>query len=191
MSDAPATPPPTDAAAAAAAAAAKPAAGPALPLLLGAAAGALVIGAVAGMFLVGPMVVKGRAASALASADGHGGAKPGGKEGKKHGGKEGGKTGLFKLENIIVNPAGSQGTRFLMTTVAIELADEKEREVLSEREVQIRDRVVTVLEACSMEQLMLPGVRDSLRARIAIALEPVLGDEVSHFTIYMPQFVIQ
>lgn len=84
----------------------KPApAGPALPVLLGAAGGALVVGAVVGLFVLGPVIVKSRkpaSTGAAAAAEASGKEKKHGEKGKK--GEKGG-AALFKLENIIVNPA--------------------------------------------------------------------------------------
>jgi flagellar protein FliL len=168
----------------------KPApAGPALPVLLGAAGGALVVGAVLGMFVVGPLVVKMRkpADAATAAAEG----KEKGKEKKKEGKKGAGEAALFKLENVIVNPAGSQGARFVMTTVAFQLEDEKQNEAMRAKEIQLRDKVVGVIESQTLEALTLPGARDTLRARIARAVEPIIHEEVPHVEVFLPSFVIQ
>lgn len=189
MSDAPSNPP----AETAAEGAKKPAAaGPALPVLLGATAGALVVGAVLGMFLVGPLVVKStrKPADAAAAAEGHGKEQKDKKE-KKGGKHGGGESALFKLDNVIVNPAGSQGTHFVMTTVAFALEDEKQNEALRAKEIQLRDRVVGVIESQTLESLALPGARDTLRARITRAVEPLIHEEVPHFEVFLPSFVIQ
>ena len=53
------------------------------------------------------------------------------------------KTVLFELQNVIVNPAGSQGQRFIVATVAFEVATEEIRNTLHESETQIRDGVTT------------------------------------------------
>lgn len=109
------------------------------------------------------------------------------KEGE-HGAEQGGK--LFKLDNLIVNPAGSQGARFLMTTVAIETVGEETEARLKAREIEVRDRVLSVLERKTLEQLTQPSARDSLKKEIAAALAPTVGKK-ARLRVYLPQFVIQ
>ena len=112
------------------------------------------------------------------------------KEKKKHSGKEEkGEGSVFKIENLIVNPAGTEGSRFLMATVAFELDDPKAEETLRSSEIAIRDKIISVLENQTMEMLTRPGARDSLRNRLAEAVSPFADD--AEMRVYLPQFVIQ
>lgn len=186
MSEAAAKPPDSPAGAAAKA-------GPALPLLASAAAGGLVIGAVCGMFLLGPMVRPKPTAAPAAShgeeSEDHGEEGGHGASSGAHGEGGGHKSTVFRLDNIIVNPAGSQGARFLMASVAVEVPDSKMEEKLRGKEVQVRDAVISILESHSLQQLTLPGARDSLRARITETIVPMAGSR--KIKVYLPQFVIQ
>ncbi len=174
----------------------KPAAkGPALPLVLGVSAGTLVAGAALGLLLVAPRVTAMRAASspaAQAAAHGEEDAHAGddGKE-KGHGGKEKGgheKPSGYRMDNIIVNPAGSNGTRFLMASVAIEVDNPKLSAVLKERDVPLRDAVISTIERQTLDDLTRLGARDSLRLQLVKALTPVVG---ARPRVYLPQFVLQ
>jgi flagellar FliL protein len=160
-------------------------------LVIGVAAGALVAGGALGMLLVGPQVVAARnpnaAAAAAAKAEGGHGEKKGG-HGGGHG--EGEKADFYHLENIIVNPAGSQGSRFLMASVAIQLPDSKVEARFKEREVMLRDIVISTLERQTMEQLNRPGARDSVRDELVRRIQPIAGTD-EPLQIFMPQFVIQ
>ena len=97
---------------------------------------------------------------------------------------------LVQLANIIVNPAGSQGTRFLMASVAISVGDEEAQKTLSDHEVELRDRVTSILEAQTMAQLTMPGARDSLKLKIAQAAGTIVGPTVP-LKVFLPQYVIQ
>jgi len=90
----------------------------------------------------------------------------------------------------VVNPAGSQGSRFLMATVAVTVADEAAEKVLRSHEVEFKDKVVTILETLTMAQLSAPGARDSLRVKIAAAAGTIIGPRVP-VKVFLPQFVIQ
>jgi len=179
----------------------KPAAGvqlPALPyLLIGIVVGALTAGVALGALLVAPRVNTMRHAMALKAkldpAQKHdaAGKKDKSKDKDKKG--EAGKPPVYKLDNIIVNPAGSQGQRFLMCSVAIESDDSKALDQLREHEIELRDKVVTLLSSQSLERLTADNCRDTLRAELQRAIHPVLGAEFkeTELRVYLPQFVVQ
>ena len=96
---------------------------------------------------------------------------------------------MFKLENLIVNPAGSQGARFLMTSVAIDVPSDKVEAHLREHEAEVRDAVMSALESETLDMLTRPGARDSIKDRIARIVVPLAGDPDIH--IFLPQYVIQ
>jgi flagellar FliL protein len=107
----------------------------------------------------------------------------------KHKGKEGEKVPLYKIDNIIVNPAGSQGARFLMVSLAIEAPDARALDRLREREAQVRDVVTSVLERQTLEMLTRLGARERMKSELISAVAPIAG--VRALDIYLPQFVIQ
>jgi flagellar FliL protein len=112
---------------------------------------------------------------------------------ESHGGEARGKEGsgrIVRLDNLIVNPAGSEGSRFLMASVAFEVETESAEKALKDREVQLRDQVVTTLESQTMQQLTQPFARDSLKRQIGRAVTGLLGPKTA-VTVYLPQFVIQ
>lgn len=175
-----------------ASAAGKAAGGPAPIVLIAVVVLALAAGAALGGLLVGPKVIQARHAAAVAaSKDPH---KKDKKKDKKKG-KEGeaGKASVYKIDNIIVNPAGSSGGRFLMCSVVVQPEDDKLVDVLRDREVDLRDRVLTQLTSTTLDQLTGPGARDSLRARLAVTVRGVLDkeDRQAELKIFLPQFVIQ
>ena len=147
-----------------------------LPII--AAAGALLVGVAAGMFVIAPRLP----GAAPAAAEAEAGAGEG-KEGEAQ------KKVLFELQNVIVNPAGSQGQRFIVATVAFEVASEQIRNVLHESETQIRDAVTGVLEKKTVDELLAVGARDSLRSAFAEVVKPYLkGAKVQ---VFIPQFLVQ
>jgi len=157
-------------------------------LLIGVVVAALAVGSWAGMFLVGPKLVAARAAapaSGPASESQDAPAKE--KKGKKG---EGGKPSVYRIDNLIVNPAGSQGQRFLMCSVALELPDDKTVDLMHDHDVEIRDAIVSVLESQTLEEVTRPGARDTLRARIANVTRPY-AKGAEFLRVFLPQFVIQ
>jgi flagellar basal body-associated protein FliL len=101
-----------------------------------------------------------------------------------------GKSVVFRIDNIVVNPAGSAGQRFVMAAVAFDLDDERALSILREHEMQVRDAVISTLEAQTLESLTRPGARDSLKDLLAGTVRPMLGRD-RRVRVYLPQFVIQ
>jgi flagellar protein FliL len=171
-----------------------PAIAPQQLILVGAVVVALAAGAVAGLLLLGPRFAAMRGAAPAESAAGgpdqEKDAESAKEKGKGGHGKEAEKAVVFRLDNLIVNPAGSHGTRFLMASVAVEVPDAKIEAQLRERDFQVRDAVIAVLERQSLETITAPGGRDSVKARLAETLGPMVGRRVP-LHIYLPQFVIQ
>jgi flagellar FliL protein len=135
---------------------------------------ALLVGAAVGAFVVAPRLAGGAPAAEEAAEGGEKGAE---------------KPVLYSLQNVIVNPAGSQGQRFIVATVAFEVATEKIRLQLHESETQLRDAVTGVLEKRTVEELLRPGARDGLRGDFERAATPFLkGAKVK---VFIPQFLVQ
>ena len=149
-----------------------------------AAAGCLVAGVGIGLFVVGPKLSGGASKPAEEAAAGE---SESGGEG--HGKEPKGEGRLVRVDNVVVNPAGSEGLRFLMVSVAFELHDEAAEAKLSSNEVQVRDAVTGVFEKQTMAQLTQPGARDSLKKELANAMHPIIGS--AKVRVYLPQFVIQ
>jgi flagellar basal body-associated protein FliL len=153
-------------------------------LLIGLTLGGAVLGGLLAAFVVAPRIIARQAPAAVDSADAAG---EHGTVQKERGGEP---AKLVELENLIVNPAGSQGNRFLMTSVAFAVADEKGQKLLDDSKVELRDRVTGVLENMTMAQLTAPGARDTLKARIAVVAGELLGPKTA-VRVFLPQFVIQ
>lgn len=142
---------------------------------------ATVLGGVVGVMVVAPMMIASRAQVAAGldpQADSTGG----------HGPAPAEKGPMFKIDNLIVNPAGSQGSRFLMVSVAVETPDAKTEEQLRRQEPRIRDLIIGLLEQQTMESLSRPGVRDELKAQLGDTISAIAGMKLRAF---LPQFVIQ
>lgn len=156
----------------------------------------LAIGGGTGAALVGPVVVKklGLVPSAhaadSASAEHDSTAIEEGAEGEK--GKEGASTApaVHLLENLVLNPAGSGGSRFLLMSVAIECSTAKGVEDLSSRDAELRDIILTSLGNKTVEQLTDVMNREGLKTEIMTAVAERFGAKTVK-RLYFPQFVVQ
>lgn len=109
----------------------------------------------------------------------------------KHG-EEGAETTahIFEVEDIIVNPAGTGGTRFLSASVGFELEYEDMMPLFKARQPQIRDALITILGSKNIEQLTDMRQKEIARLQIKRRVEQLLEtDELT--AVYFTDFVIQ
>jgi flagellar protein FliL len=97
---------------------------------------------------------------------------------------------IYQVDNLVLNPAGSGGLRFLLVSVAFDLPDDKVEAEARTREPEIRDVLLSVLGSRSVEELADIAGRDSLRTEIRGAVGRILP-RGSVRRVYFPQFVIQ
>ena len=97
---------------------------------------------------------------------------------------------ITPIEDIVVNPAGSGGTRYLCTTVALESTKSVVADEVAEREPQIRDTLIEILSKRTVEDLSALSTREELREEIKVAVNGLLvsGDVVG---VYLSNFVLQ
>jgi flagellar FliL protein len=142
-------------------------------------------GAALGMTTLGDTV--GPVLAARASAGGGGDDHGGGGGGH---GAEPATSAIHVVDNLVVNPARSGGTRFLLTSVAVEAPSPELVETVRARDVEIRAALILVLGAKSTEELSDIANRGVIAAEIHDAVVAVLGPELVH-QVLIPQFVIQ
>lgn len=97
---------------------------------------------------------------------------------------------IFEVEDIIVNPAGTGGTRFLSASVGFELEYEDLMPLFKARQAQIRDALITILGSKNIEQLTDMKQKEIARLQIKRRVEQLLEtDEL--IAVYFTDFVIQ
>lgn len=139
-------------------------------------------GGAIGAMAVGPKVgsvLAARATAAPKAKGGHGGG---------HG--EGESAPLHVVDNLVVNPAGSGGSRFLLTSIALETASADEAEELKLRDLEIRDAFLLVLGSKTVEQLSDIAQRAELSRELMDSVQALVGEGIVE-RILIPQFVIQ
>ncbi|GJG86601.1 hypothetical protein tb265_17820 [Gemmatimonadetes bacterium T265] len=178
-----------------------------LPVILAVVAG-LALGGGAGAFGVGPALASGITPSVAAAqvkhhaaksadaeadggdADGDAAADDEGDGGEKKGGKEGAAASVYTIDNLVLNPAGSGGTRFLLLSIAFEMKDAAALESIKSRDAELRDAILVTLGGKTVEQLSEMTARDSLKAELRAATAKALHTRGVR-RVYFPQFVIQ
>lgn len=153
-------------------------------------------------FLIIPKLQQGAGATEAAAPAEAGGehAKPEehGKpaEGKSEhgGGKEkglvGGKMSVPLSAKILVNVAGTMGTRYLLANVILVGANAEFKDKVANSDAQLRDVAANALSNKTIADLERPGARNLIRAELISVFNSVLGDG-SVNDLYLTDFAIQ
>ena len=97
---------------------------------------------------------------------------------------------FFKLDPMIVNPAGSNGERYLKATISLELNNPEVLAELEKRVPQIKNQINNILSSKSISQLQTNEDKEKLRRDI---LDRVNGMLVTGriTNVYLEEFVYQ
>jgi flagellar FliL protein len=108
------------------------------------------------------------------------------------GGQAGGvQYGEFKeLKDIIVNPAGTNGQRYLMVALGLESSSSKALTEVENREVVVRDTILKILSQYTVDELASIEHRNQTKDRLMEAVNGVLGGPQID-RLYFTQYVLQ
>ena len=113
------------------------------------------------------------------------------KDNGSHSSSHGSKAGdIYMIEQIIVNPAGTGGRRFLSTSIGFELETGEASSLLKEREAVVRDALITILSSQSVPELSDFKQRERLRKLIRLRVSKLLQTE-DLAAVYFTEFILQ
>jgi flagellar protein FliL len=97
---------------------------------------------------------------------------------------------VYIINDIIINPAGTQGTRFLLTTIGMEVNTNNAYNELERKELQVRDVLNSILTSKRLDELVNVNLRDDLREEIMVDVNRLLQNgKLEH--VYFSKFIIQ
>lgn len=139
-----------------------------------------------GQFVLIPSLQKKIAAAPLTAEAAAEGGHGKGNEGKD--GKEGSPN--YEFQNVVVNLAGTMGTRYLKTTFLVTGAEADIKTVFEENKPRLTDVTLNVLSSLSLSDLEEPGAKNVLREKLVAAYNQALGRKVAE-QVYFSDFVVQ
>lgn len=122
-------------------------------------------------------------AHAPAESGGHGHGKEG-KEGKENGAPN------YEFQNVVVNLAGTMGTRYLKTSFLVTGADAGIKAAFEANKPRLTDVTLNVLSSLTLADLEEPGAKNVIREKLVTAYNQALGRKVAE-QVYFSDFVIQ
>ncbi len=125
-------------------------------------------------------------AAAHAAPAAEGGDKAG--HGKK--GDAAGPSNSYEFTNIVVNLAGTMGTRYLKTTFLVTGKDANLREYFNRDKAKMVDVTLNVLSSLSLADLEEAGAKNIIREKLVNAYNQAIGKKVAE-QVYFSDFVVQ
>ena len=109
------------------------------------------------------------------------------------GGGHGGKAapqGRPKFEDLTVNIAGTQGTRYLKVSFNVEGKNSAANDKIDKRYAELVDASITILSSLTMPELDNPGSKAAVRGRLIAAFNDLLKGPVVE-QVFFSDFVVQ
>ena len=95
------------------------------------------------------------------------------------------------LNKLLVNIAGTMGSRYLLVSVTVVgTGGEEFKTKMAENDAQLRDTAMTALSTKTLADLEKPGARNLIRTELINSFNNVLGDN-SVQEIYITEFGVQ
>jgi flagellar FliL protein len=153
--------------------------------------GAVVLGVVLALFVLKPMMAPSDSDETAQVEEEH---KP---EQKKddHGSKDahgetGGEALMYSINDIVINPAGTGGSRFLSVSFGFELESPRMLGEFKAREPVIRDALITILSSKTVAQLTDVRQKEIIRYQIKKRVAELMDTEALA-GVYYTDFVLQ
>jgi flagellar protein FliL len=96
----------------------------------------------------------------------------------------------YSFSNVVVNLAGTMGTRYLKTSFIVTGPDAALPSLFDQNKAKLTDVTLNVLSALTLADLEEPGARNVLRERLVAAYNQALGHKVVD-QVYFSDFVVQ
>ena len=97
---------------------------------------------------------------------------------------------IYSIRDIVINPAGTGGSRFLSVSFGFELESAKLVALFEEREPIIRDALITILSSKTIAQLTDAKQKEVVRFQIKKRIGQRMGtDDLAG--VYYTDFVLQ
>ncbi len=140
-------------------------------------------------FVVTKMVLKPALAPKTVQAGDESGENANSGESKGEG-KDKAKDEVYLISNLLVNPKGTSGTRYLSASLGLQVKTATVVEKLKARDLQVRDLLIQILSTRTVEQLTDPAARESMRREILQRLNQMVGGEQLS-AVYFVDYVLQ
>ena len=97
---------------------------------------------------------------------------------------------IYTIEDIIVNPADTDGKRLLLTSVGLDVPQQTMEEELKTREAMVKDVIISTLSSKTIPELNNTAYRDTLKEAISHKVTTLIP-AVKVNNVYFSKYIIQ
>lgn len=97
---------------------------------------------------------------------------------------------MYEIKDLTVNPNGSKGQAYLVTSVGLQLRKDSDIADLTRKEIIIRDAIIAILSRRTTEELASLEMRNELKQEIGVAINQIL-DRPAVRNLFFTQYVMQ
>lgn len=99
-------------------------------------------------------------------------------------------TDYYPLSDIVVNPANTNGQRFAVVGMSLEVKHTNDIPLIQQRELQVRERLSTIIAGKSVAQLTSLEEREAMRLELTRAINETIGTD-SVRNLYFTKYIMQ
>ncbi len=97
---------------------------------------------------------------------------------------------IYMVDDLIINPANTDGKRLLLSSLGFDVASEQSNAELKAKDVLLKDAIISVMSGKSLTQLANMAYRDTLRVEITKRVTQLMP-AVKINTIYFSKYILQ
>lgn len=109
-------------------------------------------------------------------------------------GEEGGSavsaSNYYNIESIVVNPAGTGGTRYLSCGISFEMANSSDVKAFEAKAAQVKDILITILSSKTVDELADIRQRNQMRRQILVVVNKFMAPTQAK-AVFLTDFVLQ
>ncbi len=96
---------------------------------------------------------------------------------------------IYTIDDLIINPARTSGKRLLLLSVGFDVKSEEAKKKLEEKDVVLRDMIISTLSRKTLFELSGPDRKDSLKVELKKSLKALIP-KVKVKNVYFSKYVI-
>jgi len=97
---------------------------------------------------------------------------------------------IYSIEDIVVNPADTDGKRLLLLSLGITVKSEEDRVEMQTKEVLVKDAIISTISSKNLVQLNSTGFKDSLKIELTNRIRNIFPKVHLH-QVYFSKFILQ
>ena len=104
--------------------------------------------------------------------------------------EEPGEVGTYQMEQLVVNPAKTNGKRYLMVEISLELKNIEHIPLIEAKNAKIQQQMLVLLSAKTVSELTDVSKRDAMRSELSNIVNDAIGEKTVQ-NLYFIKYVMQ